>query len=154
MRERRLKLERYRKSADPYPAEVKRTASVKEAVSAFSKLAKSNKILWLAGRLGAVRAQGGIIFADLKDQNGQIQLIIKKGETDNFDILKETLDIGDFTEVKGTLLKRRGERNPFSRNKPELSPRACGRCLKTGMASKIPKPAYESDISIRFLIPK
>ncbi len=112
MRERRLKLERYRKSADPYPAEVKRTASVKEAVSAFSKLAKSNKILWLAGRLGAVRAQGGIIFADLKDQNGQIQLIIKKGETDNFDILKETLDIGDFTEVKGTLFKtKRGEKS-------------------------------------------
>ena len=112
IRERKAKLERYKKYADPYPAEVKRTASVKEAVSAFPKLAKSKKVLWLAGRVGAVRGQGGIIFADLKDESGQIQLILKKGETDNFDILKETLDIGDFAEAKGTLFKtKRGERS-------------------------------------------
>ncbi len=112
IRERKAKLERYKKHADPYPAEVKRTASVKEAVSAFPKLAKSKKVLWLAGRVGAVRGQGGIIFADLKDESGQIQLILKKGETDNFDILKETLDIGDFAEAKGTLFKtKRGERS-------------------------------------------
>ena len=36
----------------------------------------------------------------------------QEGETDNFDILKETLDIGDFAEAKGTLFKtKRGERS-------------------------------------------
>ena len=34
VRERRAKLERYKKSADPYPARVKRTASIDEAVLA------------------------------------------------------------------------------------------------------------------------
>lgn len=112
IRERKAKLERYKKHANPYPAEVKRTASVKEAVSAFPKLAKSKKVLWFTGRVGAVRGQGGIIFADLKDESGQIQLILKKGETNNFDILKETLDIGDFVEAKGTLFKtKRGEKS-------------------------------------------
>ena len=112
IRERRLKLERYKKSADPYPAEVKKTASIKEAVSGFSRIEKSKKILWLTGRIMALRIQGGIIFGDLKDESGRIQLILKKEDTASFDLLKETLDIGDFAEAEGILFKtKRGEKS-------------------------------------------
>lgn len=105
IRERRAKLERYRKSADPYPAEVKRTVLIEEAVSGFSKLERSKKILWLTGRVMGLRVQGGIIFGDLKDESGQIQFILKKGDTQGFDLLKDTLDTGDFIEIKGGLFK-------------------------------------------------
>ncbi|TSA46463.1 lysine--tRNA ligase [bacterium] len=116
IRERRLKLERYKKSADPYPAEVKRTTSIKGAISAFVKLEKSKKVLWLVGRIMALRVQGGIIFGDLKDETGQIQIILKKEDVADFDLLKETLDIGDFMEAKGTLLKtKRGEKSIFAK---------------------------------------
>ncbi len=112
MRERRAKLERYKKSADPYPARVKRTASIDEAVSGFLKLDRSKKVLWLAGRVMALRVQGGIIFGDLKDEGGRIQLMFKKGETEEFELLKDTLDIGDFLEIKGTLFKtKKGEKS-------------------------------------------
>jgi lysyl-tRNA synthetase class 2 len=112
MRERRTRLERYKKSADPYPARVKRTASIDEAVSGFLKLEKSKKILWLAGRVMALRIQGGIIFGDLKDESGRIQLMFKKGETKDFELLKDTLDIGDFLEIKGFLFKtKKGEKS-------------------------------------------
>ncbi|MGC9603360.1 MAG: lysine--tRNA ligase [Minisyncoccia bacterium] len=122
MRERKLKLARYKKSADPYPAQVKRTASVNEAVSDFSKLEKSKKVLWLVGRVLALRVQGGIVFGDLKDESGVIQFILKKGDTENFELLKDTLDIGDFVEIKGTLSKtKRGEKSISAREAKMIS---------------------------------
>jgi lysyl-tRNA synthetase class 2 len=122
LKERRAKLERYEKSANPYPVQTKRTALIGEAVSGFSKLAKSKKVLWLTGRVTALRVQGGIIFGDLKDESGQIQLILKKEETDGFELLKDTLDIGDFVEVKGYLFKtKRGEKSVFARQARMIS---------------------------------
>ena len=60
----------------------------------------------------ALRVQGGIIFGDLKDEGGRIQLMFKKGETEEFELLKDTLDIGDFLEIKGTLFKtKKGEKS-------------------------------------------
>ena len=116
MRERITKLERYKKSADPYPARIKRTASINEAVSAFPKFERSKKILWLAGRVMALRIQGGIVFGDLKDESGRIQLILKNGDTKNFDLLKETLDIGDFIGISGKLMKtKKGEKSIFAK---------------------------------------
>ncbi len=116
IRERRAKLERYKKSADPYPAKVKRTALIGNVLSAFANLERSKKVLWLTGRIMALRTQGGIVFADFKDESGKIQLILKKEETKSFELLKETLDIGDFVEVRGALLKtKRGEKSVFAK---------------------------------------
>ena len=55
------------------------------------------------GRLWSVREHGNVVFADLKDASGQIQLLFqKKVLGDNFKILK-LLDAGDFLGVRGQI---------------------------------------------------
>ncbi|MEK7566041.1 MAG: amino acid--tRNA ligase-related protein [Patescibacteria group bacterium] len=57
----------------------------------------------VVGRLWSIREHGAMIFADLKDESGQIQLWFQKEKLgDNFDLLK-LLDIGDFLGVNGVI---------------------------------------------------
>ncbi len=60
-----------------------------------------------AGRLMTIRAHGGSIFADIKDCTGKLQLYFKRDilGREDFDILKQQLDIGDIIGVGGTLFK-------------------------------------------------
>ncbi|MEK7574479.1 MAG: lysine--tRNA ligase [Patescibacteria group bacterium] len=97
---------------NPYPSSVKRTASLTEVLENFNRWQKSGKKLFLAGRLRAWRDQGRIIFADLEDETGKLQLIFNEKQTKQFDLMKENSDIGDFIEVQGKLLKtKRGEKS-------------------------------------------
>jgi len=91
----------------PYPAKVKRTSTINDALSDFDKLAKEEKEIILAGRIRAQRGHGGLLFLDLTDASGKIQLILKKnrvGEED-FDFFVCNIDIGDFIEVRGILFE-------------------------------------------------
>ena|SRR3989344_4980352 len=92
---------------NPYPAETNMDSSLAEVVKNFSKLSKSKKKQYsLAGRIMSLRPQGGLIFFHFSDGTDTFQAMLKKGEliSDNdFDLLSETVDIGDFIEVKGTL---------------------------------------------------
>lgn len=90
---------------NPYPAEAKRTLTAFGAVKDFTHLSKSKKIFWLAGRLRSLRDQGGVVFADLEDESGRIQIILKKKFTKDFEIFKNNLDAGDFIETSGCLIK-------------------------------------------------
>ncbi|MGC9610904.1 MAG: amino acid--tRNA ligase-related protein, partial [Minisyncoccia bacterium] len=122
IKERKVKLERYKKSAAPYPAETKRTVLAGEALAAFSKFEKSKKILWLTGRITALRDQGGIIFGGLRDGSGQIQFVLKKTDTVGFDLLRDTLDTGDFIEIKGNLFKtKKGEKSVLAKQARMIS---------------------------------
>jgi len=97
---------------NPYPSSVKRTALIGEVSENFNHWEKSKKILFLAGRLRAWRDQGGIIFADLEDETGRLQLVFNEKQTKKFELVKETLDIGDFIEISGELFKtKRGEKS-------------------------------------------
>jgi lysyl-tRNA synthetase, class II len=59
-----------------------------------------------------MRAQGGVMFLDLKDASGRIQAVLNKKQVKDYAILKENLDIGDFVAVKGTLFKtKKGEKS-------------------------------------------
>ena len=59
----------------------------------------------VAGRLLKLRQHGNVVFADLKDESGQIQLLFqKKNLKDEFKILK-FIDGGDFLGVKGEVIK-------------------------------------------------
>lgn len=102
LRERARKRERYERAADPYPARVGRSISIHEALASFGK--KKKRSLVLAGRLSALRDQGKIMFANLTDESGTIQLVLEEGIAASFALLKETLDIGDFVEAKGALM--------------------------------------------------
>ncbi|MCL4406140.1 MAG: OB-fold nucleic acid binding domain-containing protein [Patescibacteria group bacterium] len=110
---RRKKLEILREEGiNPYPARVKRTMSVAEAVAGFAKLSREKKKLYLSGRVMSLRDQGGVIFADIDDGTGKIQAVLTKKNLKDFKLLKEVFDTGDFMEVGGVLFKtKKGEKS-------------------------------------------
>lgn len=114
---RRAKLNAIKESGvDPYPASTPSHALIAEVRQRGSALnnpgerGEENSAA-SAGRLVSLRRQGGLIFADLRDFSGKIQVLFKTdllGE-DRFDQL-ELLDLGDFIWVSGTLfITKRGE---------------------------------------------
>ena len=106
IKERKKKLETIRQAGlNPYPPLAKRTKTCGEALSLFSSLEKSKKNISLTGRLRGLRDQGKIIFADLEDESGKIQLVFKKENLKNFSFFKSVTDIGDFLSISGILFK-------------------------------------------------
>jgi lysyl-tRNA synthetase class 2 len=102
---------------DPYPASVKRTISVEEAISAFSGLSKGAKKVWICGRVTSLRDQGKLIFATVDDGTGRIQAFISKKTLKDFDAFKSSVDMGDFVELSGPLMKtRNGEKSIDARS--------------------------------------
>jgi len=101
----RLKKLELLKSAgiNPYPAKTERNFAVAEVLAQFSKLAKSAKECVIAGRLRSLREHGNLVFADLEDGSGRIQLAISKknvGE-EPYKLFLKIIDIGDFIEAQG-----------------------------------------------------
>lgn len=97
---------------NPYPISSARTVDLRTAEGDFAKLSKK-KALTLAGRVMALRGQGGLVFADLFDGTGKFQALLKKDEVpgDAFALWTDTVDIGDFVEVNGKLfLTKRNEK--------------------------------------------
>jgi len=77
--ERRKKLEAIKTAnIDPYPARVKRSFAITRALADFDKIATSEESVSLAGRLRSLRDQGKIIFADIEDETGKIQVVLKE----------------------------------------------------------------------------
>ncbi|HDR53358.1 MAG TPA: lysine--tRNA ligase [archaeon] len=102
---------------DPF-AEVKfrRSHMVAEVIAKFGKLAdgeETDKDASMAGRLFSIRIMGGLVFADLRDGSGRIQLMVRKGEAGAekvFEYFKNYLDEGDIVGVSGKIVKtRKGE---------------------------------------------
>lgn len=106
LRDERLKKIELLKAAgvDPYPARTSRTLSIKEFLQYFNQPVPSSREEVLAGRIVALRGQGGIMFADLFDGTERIQVVLQKEEMDeaNFSLFASTVDAGDFIEVAGS----------------------------------------------------
>ena len=93
---------------NPYPSSAKKDLLNKEVNDHFDTY--SGKELTLAGRLISKREHGKLIFGDLQDESGKIQIAIKKDELQN-DLKKAELgwselkliDIGDFLQVYGKI---------------------------------------------------
>ena len=98
---------------DPYPAESVRTHIASQVLGSFSSLSKGKKKITLAGRLMSKREHGGLIFSDIQDESGRIQILFKKDELKNSDwgIIADLIDVGDFIEATGNLFTtKRGEK--------------------------------------------
>lgn len=93
------------KGVNPYPIKTKRSMSVTDALDSFTKLARANKKITLAGRITAVRGQGALIFFNIQDNGTTIQGLLKKDEVKAGlqELFQDTVDIGDFIECTGTL---------------------------------------------------
>lgn len=59
----------------------------------------------IAGRMVAKRGAGKVIFADIRDRSGQIQIYARRDDLgDNYPIIKRA-DLGDFIGIEGTMMK-------------------------------------------------
>lgn len=100
------------KGINPYPARTNREYSLKEAGDNFTELEKESLIV-LAGRVVAIRGQGGLTFFNLNDGTANFQGLLKKDDTSEeiFNLFTDTVDIGDFIEVSGSLfITKRNEK--------------------------------------------
>ncbi|MBU1033069.1 MAG: lysine--tRNA ligase [Patescibacteria group bacterium] len=111
---RQQKLEALKKAGvDPYPSLGTRTATCAQVLDSFDKWQKAKKKITLIGRLMTTRVHGGLIFADLKDETGRLQILLKQDEMDEklFQIFNDCIDPADFVEVAGILFTtKRGEK--------------------------------------------
>lgn len=90
----------------PYPAEVRRTHSIGDALEQFNELASNEQAVILLGRIMGIRRHGGLVFCDLHDQQAGIQLQATKDALDK-EIFERvnSLDAGDWVQVTGLLTK-------------------------------------------------
>ncbi len=102
---------------NPYPHNYKPNINTQTVLQRFeANSINSTESLSLAGRVVAYRNHGGIVFAELMDSSGKIQLYFKKDELDDKQLL-EQLDLGDFIGVRGNVFRtRRGETTIAVRN--------------------------------------
>ncbi|NLZ24295.1 lysine--tRNA ligase [Candidatus Dojkabacteria bacterium] len=110
--QRKIRLEKLQKIKDlginPYPANSYRDIEIGEIRRDFSKYNGKNHTV--VGRVMAWRTHGKLVFADIKDQTGNIQVIVKKESLDSSKELLswenlELLDLADFVEVSGEVSK-------------------------------------------------
>jgi lysyl-tRNA synthetase class 2 len=101
---RKVRLEKVAKlresGINPYPSKPKgKPIKISDATQRLDQEVE------VAGRIMAWREHGNVIFADLKDETGQIQLWFQKNSLgDNFKTLK-LFDIGDILYAKGKVTK-------------------------------------------------
>ncbi|HEY1331653.1 MAG TPA: OB-fold nucleic acid binding domain-containing protein, partial [Actinomycetota bacterium] len=115
-RARRLeKLERLQeRGIAPYPVRFDRDRTAAEVQAQFHDIAagqETDVTVRVAGRLMLLRRHGGLVFADLHDQTGKLQVLAARdalGEEAFADV--EELDRGDWVGVAGTVMRtRKGE---------------------------------------------
>ncbi|MCA9381148.1 lysine--tRNA ligase [Candidatus Dojkabacteria bacterium] len=118
--QRKIRIEKVNKlrelGFDPYPAKSNRTHLAGDIKNNFENL--ENETVTVAGRLMSWREHGALIFGDLQEQSGSIQLYIRQDELGDANVESGNLgfdnlnlvDIGDIIEVTGYVTKtKRGE---------------------------------------------
>ena len=109
---------------DPYPPRFHRTHTNREAMDWYQKAEASRgegyhsrKKLTVAGRITALRDMGKAAFLDLRDGSQRLQVHLRSDILKESYSLMETLDLGDFLGVEGSMFRtRRGEITLQARN--------------------------------------
>lgn len=94
------------------PYKYEKTVKVEELISEYSSIPDgtgSGVSVSIAGRIMQRRDQGKVVFGNLQDSTGRIQLFAPSKSTPNFELFS-ALNIGDWIGVKGEVMKtKRGE---------------------------------------------
>ncbi|CAK8054601.1 lysine--tRNA ligase [Eupransor demetentiae] len=95
---------------DPFGKRFDRTAKAADLHEKYDgmtgeELAAKPIEVVIAGRMVAKRGAGKVIFADIRDVSGKIQVYARRDDLgDNYPIIKRA-DLGDFLGIKGTMMK-------------------------------------------------
>jgi len=95
---------------DPYPYSFDRTHRIASVRSKQSELIDQE--VRVAGRIYAYRGKGKLIFVDIADESGRIQVMFRKNEFQEatWDVIRRSLDLGDIIGLRGTVfITKRGE---------------------------------------------
>ena len=94
---------------DPFDVyTVDRTHTSEEVKSNFEEL--EGKTVTVAGRIMSKRGQGKVVFSDIHDRDGKIQLFIKIDEVGEENLKSyKTYDLGDMVAATGEVFKTRTE---------------------------------------------
>ena len=112
-------MQRFRdRGDDPFKYAFARSCSIAEARAAFESAEKDAAApedaevpVTVAGRMMALRGQGKVSFADVRDESDRMQVFFRKDDLgeDAYAHIKD-LDIGDFIGIEGHVFRtRRGE---------------------------------------------
>lgn len=109
---RRKKMNELReKNIDPFGKRYERTHYSTDLIEEYGELSKENLQekeipAKISGRLMAKRGSGKASFANLKDNQGTIQIYVRLDNVgeENYQVFKDA-DLGDFMGVEGTLMK-------------------------------------------------
>tara|TARA_B100000029_G_scaffold134807_1_gene129188 strand:+ start:695 stop:2170 length:1476 start_codon:yes stop_codon:yes gene_type:complete len=101
------------KGIDPYPSSFARSHFSDEAVKYFTQCeeesSEASLEVSLAGRIMSRRGMGKASFLDIRDGRGRIQVMMRSNVLgDDYSTL-DSLDIGDWIGVEGTLFRTRTE---------------------------------------------
>jgi lysyl-tRNA synthetase class 2 len=105
---------------DPFDVyEVNRTHTSKEVKSGYDEL--EGKEVTVAGRIMSKRGQGKVVFSDIHDIDGKIQLFLKIDKVGEENLKQyKTLDLGDWVVATGEVFKTKTEEVTINVNKFEL----------------------------------
>jgi len=97
---------------DPYPETTGRDRSIDEVQQNFEALLAKEENVIVVGRVRSLRVMGKIAFAHIEDESGKIQAFFEKNMLgEDFQLFAKGCDLGDFTEVSGTVfLTKKDER--------------------------------------------
>lgn len=99
---------------EPYPARILRDTEIKDCLEKFVQLEEEKNEITIAGRIMSIRGHGAIIFADISDGTGRVQVLVQKDSVADklFDLFVNAVDQGDFIWAKGTAFTtKRGEKS-------------------------------------------
>ena len=118
-----LKAERERKlnnlvslGIDCFPAKIALPGTRVMSIVAKQNLEENKNLenVLVAGRIMTIRGQGKILFVDLQDEAGKIQIVLKKDvlSEEKISLFFDNLDAGDFAAFTGNLfVTQRGEKS-------------------------------------------
>lgn len=112
------KAEKLRKlKINPYPAKSSKEYSCARVAEIHTEFIASSQIITVAGRVMAIRGHGKLMFLDIADQSGKLQIILKADEVRRDQKVVELIDTGDFVEVSGkVILSNSGEVSLLAKN--------------------------------------
>ncbi|MCA9972204.1 MAG: lysine--tRNA ligase [Anaerolineales bacterium] len=95
---------------EPYPLRAACTHATAAALQAYEAAGEDDAVeVTVCGRLVSVRDMGKTVFAHVADEDGRMQLFIRRdaiGE-ERHNQFRKLLDLGDFVQARGTLFRTR-----------------------------------------------